>query len=195
MKLLLIDNYDSFSYNLYQLLGELRIEVQVYRNDALTLRDIRALDADGIVISPGPGNPSSKRYFGVGLSVIREMGKEIPILGVCLGHQGIAHAFGGRVIHAQRVMHGKTSSISHNGEGIFSGIDSPTVGGRYHSLIVEKETLPKCLEITAISESGEIMALRHSEHEIHGIQFHPESILTPEGRKILRNFRDIVKGI
>lgn len=195
MKLLLIDNYDSFSYNLYQLLGELRIEVQVYRNDALTLRDIRALDADGIVISPGPGNPSSKRYFGVGLSVIREMGKEIPILGVCLGHQGIAHAFGGRVIHAQRVMHGKTSSISHNGEGIFSGIDSPTVGGRYHSLIVEKETLPKCLEITAISESGEIMALRHSEHEIHGIQFHPESILTPEGRKILRNFIDIVKGI
>ncbi|MBX8633511.1 MAG: aminodeoxychorismate/anthranilate synthase component II [Candidatus Thermoplasmatota archaeon] len=192
--LLLIDNYDSFSYNLYQLLGEMGMDVSVERNDDLTLKSIRRIDPDAIVISPGPGIPSSRKYFGIGLQVIREMGKEIPVLGVCLGHQGIAYAYGGRVVHANRVMHGKTSLIYHEGSGLFESLPSPTTGGRYHSLIVEEETLPACIKVTARSEFGEIMALKHSKYEMYGIQFHPESILTPRGRQILKNFRKIVRG-
>ena len=192
--LLLIDNYDSFSYNLYQLLGEMGMDVVVERNDNLTLKSIRRIDPDAIVISPGPGIPSSRKYFGIGLQVIREMGKDIPVLGVCLGHQGIAYAYGGRVVHANRVMHGKTSLIYHEGSGLFESLPSPTTGGRYHSLIVEEETLPACIKVTARSEFGEIMALKHSKYEMYGIQFHPESILTPRGRQILKNFRKIVRG-
>ncbi len=192
--ILLIDNYDSFSYNLYQRLGELGMEVAVVRNDELTLQEVRKMDPDGIVISPGPGTPESTRYFGIGLDVIRVIGKNVPLLGVCLGHQGIAQVFGGRIVHAERVMHGKTSMISHDSEGLFDGIDSPTVGGRYHSLIVDHETLPSPLRITAMSEFGEIMALRHTKFQIHGIQFHPESILTPSGKHMLQNFRRIVRG-
>jgi len=194
MKLLLLDNYDSFSYNLYQRLGSLKFQIKVERNDAITLSEIRRYDPDCIVISPGPGNPSKKRYFGVCGAAIREMGKEVPVLGVCLGHQGIAHEFGGRVVHAARVMHGKSSEIMHSGEGIFEGIESPTPGGRYHSLIVERETLPSVLRITAQTAEGEIMALQHRSWPIYGVQFHPESILTPDGMKILSNFRDIVRG-
>jgi len=192
--LLLIDNYDSFSYNLYQLLGEMGMDVVVERNDNLTLKSIRRIDPDAIVISPGPGIPSSRKYFGIGLQVIREMGKDIPVLIVCLGHQGIAYAYGGRVVHANRVMHGKTSLIYHEGSGLFESLPSPTTGGRYHSLIVEEETLPACIKVTARSEFGEIMALKHSKYEMYGIQFHPESILTPRGRQILKNFRKIVRG-
>jgi anthranilate synthase/aminodeoxychorismate synthase-like glutamine amidotransferase len=194
MMLLLIDNYDSFSYNLYQLLGEMGMEVVVERNDSLTLKGIRHLDPDAIVISPGPGTPSSRKYFGIGLRAIREMGREVPVLGVCLGHQGIAYAYGGRIVHADRVMHGKTSLIYHEGSGLFESLPSPTVGGRYHSLIVEEKTLPACIRVTARSEFGEIMALKHAEYETHGIQFHPESILTPLGKQILKNFRSIVRG-
>ena len=192
--ILLIDNYDSFSYNLYQRLGELGMKTVVARNDTLTIREMKKLDPDGIVISPGPGTPESTKYFGVGLEVIRVMGAHIPLLGVCLGHQGIAHAFGGNIVHAERVMHGKTSLVSHDCEGLFEGIDSPTIGGRYHSLVVEHESLPSSLRITAMSEYGEIMALRHTKHQIHWIQFHPESILTPSGMQMLLNFKRIVRG-
>ncbi len=192
--ILLIDNYDSFSYNLYQRLGEIGMKTAVVRNDAVTVREMRKMKPDGIVISPGPGTPGNTRYFGIGLEAIRVMGAEIPLLGVCLGHQGIAYAFGGSIVHADRVMHGKTSLVSHDGEGLFEGIDSPTVGGRYHSLVVEHESLPSSLKITAMSEHGEIMALRHAKFQIHGIQFHPESILTPSGSQMLLNFRRIVRG-
>ncbi len=193
MKLLLVDNYDSFSYNLYQKLGQAGFRITVRRNDQLSMKEFRKMDPDCIVISPGPGTPSKKRYFGVNLELIR-MDSGIPLLGVCLGHQGIAHAFGGRVVHAERVMHGKTSLISHSQEGIFDGVESPTQGGRYHSLLVEHESLPSSLEVTAMSETGEIMALRHRKREVYGLQFHPESILTPSGYDILLNFRKIVRG-
>lgn len=194
MRLLLIDNYDSFSYNLYQRLGEAGFSITVRRNDAFSLKDIPDLDPDGIVISPGPGTPAKRRYFGVCLELIREAGRDIPLLGVCLGHQGIAYALGGRVIHADRIMHGKASSISHAADGLFEGIESPMTGGRYHSLVVEHETLPHSLEITAMSEFGEIMAIRHRDWPLYGVQFHPESILTPSGYAILLNFRRIVRG-
>lgn len=193
MKLLLVDNYDSFSYNLYQRLGQAGFSVTVRRNDDMDFTDIRSLDPDCIVISPGPGTPSRKRYFGVNTELIRKAGG-IPLLGVCLGHQGIAHAFGGKVVHAERIMHGKTSLISHSGSELFEGIPSPMIGGRYHSLIVEHESLPSSLDVTAMSEFGEIMALRHCSRPVYGLQFHPESILTPNGYDILLNFRRIVKG-
>ena len=192
--ILLIDNYDSFSYNVYQRLGEAGMRTTVVRNDAVTVREMVKMDPDAIVISPGPGTPVNRKYFGVGLAAIREMGRTVPLLGVCLGPQGIAHAFGGRIVHAERVMHGKTSLISHDGEGLFEGIDTPTAGGRYHSLVVEHASLPSSLKITAMSEFGEIMALRHTEFQIHGIQFHPESILTPSGMQMILNFRRIVRG-
>lgn len=193
MKLLLIDNYDSFSYNLYQKLGEAGFEISVRRNDELGMKDFRSMDPDCVVISPGPGTPSKQRYFGINLELIRLSG-DMPLLGVCLGHQGIAHAFGGSVVHAERIMHGKTSSISHSQELLFEGIQSPTIGGRYHSLIVDHESLPSTLEITAMSEFGEIMGLRHRSRPLFGVQFHPESILTPSGYDMLLNFRKIVKG-
>jgi anthranilate synthase/phosphoribosyltransferase len=183
--ILLIDNYDSFSYNLYQYLEELGTEVAVYRNDALGLDAIRSLKPKAIVISPGPGNPDQA---GISLEVIRAFGGEIPILGVCLGMQCIGQAFGGRIVRADRLMHGKTSMIRHDGKTIFSGLESPIEVGRYHSLIVDPDSVPDCLEVTATSDDGEIMALRHKELPVEGVQFHPESILTPQGKAMLYNF-------
>ena len=183
--ILLIDNYDSFSYNLYQYLEELGTEVAVYRNDALGLDTIRSLNPKAIVISPGPGDPDQA---GISLEVIRAFGGEIPILGVCLGMQCIGQAFGGRIVRAERLMHGKTSMIRHDGKTIFSGLESPLEVGRYHSLIVDPATVPDCLEVSATSDDGEIMALRHRELPIEGVQFHPESILTPHGKTMLYNF-------
>jgi anthranilate synthase component II len=181
-----VDNYDSFTYNLVQYLGELGAEVRVMRNDAVTVEMIRAARPDHIVISPGPGRPENA---GVTMDVIREMGRETPILGVCLGHQAIGAAFGGSVIRAAVPMHGKTSTIEHDGRGIFTGITEPFLASRYHSLIVSDEGLPAALEVTArTKEDRTIMGLRHRTWPVHGVQFHPESILTGEGHRLLRNF-------
>lgn len=181
-----IDNYDSFTYNLVQYLGELGADLAVYRNDKVELEELRELRPDQIVISPGPGDPDDG---GVSNEVIRQLGATIPILGVCLGHQCIGQVFGGVVSRAPRLMHGKTSSVYHNGKGVFNGVPSPFRATRYHSLIVE-EPLPDSLEVTAFTRDGEIMGLRHLEHPVVGVQFHPESILTEHGKKILRNFLD-----
>lgn len=188
--LLMIDNYDSFTFNLVQYLGELGEDVRVVRNDALDVAGIAALAPDGIVISPGPGTPDEA---GVSLSVLRELGGRIPILGVCLGHQSIGQVFGGKVVRAQQIMHGKTSPIRHAGRGVFAGLPSPFEATRYHSLVVEKTSVPECLEVTAWTENAdgsldEIMGLRHRELPIEGVQFHPESILTRHGHDLLRNF-------
>ncbi len=179
-----IDNYDSFTYNLVQYLGELGSEVSVYRNDAIDPGGLRDLNPTHIVISPGPGDPSDA---GISLDVIRRLGAEIPILGVCLGHQCIGEAFGGRVVRAERLMHGKTSQIYHYADGLFVGLPNPFQATRYHSLIVETP-LPEVLEVTAFTTDGELMGLRHKHYPIFGVQFHPESILTPEGKRLLRNF-------
>ncbi len=184
--ILVIDNYDSFTYNLVQYLGELGADVRVLRNDAVTLDDVREAGAERIVISPGPGRPEDA---GVTMSVIRCLGERTPILGVCLGHQAIGAVFGGRVVRASQPMHGKTSTIVHDGRGVFAGIDGPFAASRYHSLIVSAADLPGDLEISArTQEDGLIMGLRHRRWPVHGVQFHPESILTGEGRTILRNF-------
>jgi len=181
-----VDNYDSFTYNLVQYLGELGAEVRVMRNDAATVEAIRAARPDHIVISPGPGRPENA---GVTMDVIREMGRETPILGVCLGHQAIGVVFGGEVIRAAVPMHGKTSTIEHDGHGIFSGLPDPFVASRYHSLIVADEALPSALQVTArAKEDGTIMGLQHRSWPVYGVQFHPESILTGEGLSLLRNF-------
>ena len=181
-----VDNYDSFTYNLVQYLGELGADVRVMRNDAVTVEIIRAARPDHIVISPGPGRPENA---GVTMDVIREMGRETPILGVCLGHQAIGAVFGGSVIRAAVPMHGKTSTIEHDGRGVFRGITGPFLASRYHSLVVADEGLPPELEVTARTrEDGTIMGLRHRTWPVHGVQFHPESILTGEGRRILQNF-------
>ncbi len=189
--LLVIDNYDSFTYNLVQLLGRLLLEagyadvpLRVIRNDAMDVEDILELRPSAIVISPGPGRPEDA---GVTMPVIRALSGRVPILGVCLGHQAIAAAFGGRVVRAGRLMHGKASPILHNGRDLFEGLPSPFMAGRYHSLLVA-EPLPEVLEVTARTPEGEIMALRHREHPTFGVQFHPESVLTPEGLRLLRNF-------
>ncbi|HNS32027.1 MAG TPA: aminodeoxychorismate/anthranilate synthase component II [bacterium] len=182
---LMIDNYDSFVYNIVQYLGELKAEVAVYRNDAITVKDIEKLAPESIVISPGPGRPEDA---GISCDIIKLLGDRFPILGVCLGHQCIGHAFGGRVIGAPRLMHGKTSEVFHDKKGIFKGIPSPFTATRYHSLIVEKDSLPDELEITAWTQQDEIMGLRHRKHRIFGVQFHPESILTEHGMDILSNF-------
>lgn len=183
---LVIDNYDSFTYNLVQYLGELGADVQVMRNDVVTLDEVAAVRAERIVISPGPGRPEQA---GVTMDVIRRLGRETPILGVCLGHQAIGAVFGGRVVRAGVPMHGKTSTIEHDGRGVFSGITGPFVASRYHSLVVAEDDLPGDLEVTArTKEDGVVMGLRHREWPVHGVQFHPESILTGEGRTILRNF-------
>jgi anthranilate synthase/aminodeoxychorismate synthase-like glutamine amidotransferase len=183
---LVIDNYDSFTYNLVQYLGELGAEVRVVRNDAVALDDIVAAQPDRIVISPGPGRPEDA---GVTMSVIRSLGQHIPLLGVCLGHQAIGAAFGGAVVRAAAPMHGKTSTIEHDGRGVFSGLSGPFVASRYHSLIVEDGSVPPDLQVSARTrEDGVIMGLRHKRWPIHGVQFHPESILTGEGKTILRNF-------
>lgn len=183
--ILVIDNYDSFTYNLVQLLGEMGAELCVVRNDQISLADVRALNPTRIVISPGPGNPDDG---GVSLDVIGQMGKETPVLGVCLGHQCIGQIYGGVVKRAARQMHGKTSMIYHDGDPMFAGVPNPFEATRYHSLIVEPETLPDSLRVTARTEEGEIMGLRHVTYPVMGVQFHPESILTPDGRQILRNF-------
>lgn len=183
--LLLIDNYDSFTYNLAQIFGELGAEVVVKRNDEIVLADIRELRPERICISPGPGRPSDA---GISTEVIRELGATIPILGVCLGHQCIGEVFGGKVVRAPRLMHGKTSEIRHRNSGVFRGLPQGFQATRYHSLIVKRDALPNCLAITAESEDGDIMGLQHSELPIHGVQFHPESILTSDGAKLLANF-------
>ncbi|MGB6382678.1 MAG: aminodeoxychorismate/anthranilate synthase component II [Syntrophobacteria bacterium] len=183
--ILMIDNYDSFTYNLVQYLGVLGAEVEVRRNDKVTLDEIETMKPERIVISPGPGIPQSA---GITISMIERFHPKVPILGVCLGHQAIGAAFGGRVLHAARIMHGKTSEISHDSKGVFSDLPDPITATRYHSLAVERESLPSCLEVSAEAEDGEIMGLRHRQYPVEGIQFHPESILTKEGMNILRNF-------
>jgi anthranilate synthase/aminodeoxychorismate synthase-like glutamine amidotransferase len=187
MKVLLLDNYDSFTYNLAQYLGELGHAPAVHRNDTISVGDIESMKPDRIVISPGPGRPEDA---GVTVDVIRQFGRRIPVLGVCLGHQGIGHAFGGEVVRAPVLMHGKVSSVQHDGRGIFAGVSQPFVAGRYHSLIVA-DPPPDALEITARTDEGIIMGLRHREWPVHGVQFHPESVLTGEGMKILRNFLEL----
>ncbi len=185
MKVLLIDNYDSFTYNLAQIFGELGADVVVKRNDEVALADIQTLRPARICISPGPGRP---RDAGISCDVIRDFGAQIPLLGVCLGHQCIGEVFGGEIVRAPKLMHGKTSAISHKGTGVFENLAKPFEATRYHSLVVKRETLPQSLTITAESDDGEIMGLQHRGLPIHGVQFHPESILTEEGRKLLANF-------
>lgn len=182
---LVIDNYDSFTWNLVQYLGELGADPQVYRNDALTLADVIALRPDGVVISPGPGRPEDSR---VSLEIIQAAPGRWPLLGVCLGHQAIAHVFGGQVIAAERLMHGKTSAIIHSGQHLFEGLDNPFQATRYHSLIVDRASLPRCLRVTAWTPEDEVMGIEHVEHSVWGVQFHPESILTQEGKALLGNF-------
>jgi len=183
--ILLIDNYDSFTWNLYQYFCELGAQVVVRRNDEITLSDISALAPQKIVISPGPCTPDES---GISLAVIRHYAGKLPLLGVCLGHQAIAQVFGASIVRAAKVMHGKTSPITHNGEGVFSGLNNPLTVTRYHSLLIDPETLPTCFDVTAWSESGEIMGIRHKEWDLEGVQFHPESILSEQGHALLKNF-------
>lgn len=194
MKILVIDNYDSFVYNLAQLLGELRTEPAVLRSDKITLEDVVKMDPDAIVISPGPGHPADRKYFGVCTDVIGELGHRIPILGVCLGHQGIVHAFGGKVINAKKIRHGKTSLIQYTTDRLFEDVANPFKATRYHSLVADKNSFPSCLEVTARAlDDGEIMGIRHKHYLMEGVQFHPESVLTGEGRRMLLNFISMVK--
>ncbi|MCX6343722.1 MAG: aminodeoxychorismate/anthranilate synthase component II [Armatimonadetes bacterium] len=183
--ILMIDNYDSFTYNLVQYIGEMGKTLKVYRNDKITIPEIEALNPEMIVVSPGPCTPTEA---GISLEVIKHFAGKIPMLGVCLGHQSIGQAFGGEVIRAPRLMHGKTSLIHHDGEGVFKDMPNPFEATRYHSLIVRRETLPSCLQITAETDEREIMGIRHKEYPIEGVQFHPESILTQDGMKLLGNF-------
>ena len=189
--ILLIDNYDSFSYNLYQLIGEVRPDIKVSRNDKITIDEIRDLSPDAIILSPGPGKPENA---GICIDIVREFHDAIPILGVCLGHQAICEAFGGTVSHAKRLMHGKSSDISLDYDYIFKGLPSQISVGRYHSLSLIKETLPEPLEIISkAKDDGEIMAIKHKQYNVYGLQFHPESILTPDGLTIIENFLDKVE--
>ena len=183
--ILMIDNYDSFTYNLVQYIGQLGAEVSVFRNDAISISDISNLKPSGIVISPGPGRPVSA---GISIEAVKHFSGKIPILGVCLGHQAIAESFGGKIILAKCLMHGKTSEVTADGKMIFDNIKKPFQAMRYHSLAVERETLPECLIVSAESDDGEIMGVRHKTHKTEGIQFHPESIMTPTGKRLLRNF-------
>lgn len=190
--IIVIDNYDSFTYNLVQYLGELAAEfpvasdIQVFRNDKITVEEIRDLNPDLVVISPGPGRPENA---GVSQDVIKQLGKNLPILGVCLGHQSIGQVFGGKIVSARDLMHGKTSQVSHTGVGVFRGLENPMVGTRYHSLVIDRDTCPEVLEITAWIEDGTIMGVRHRNYpHIEGVQFHPESVLTSSGKQLLRNF-------
>jgi anthranilate synthase/aminodeoxychorismate synthase-like glutamine amidotransferase len=195
MRILIIDNYDSFTYNLYQYVGEIltntgkKFSVDVVRNDEISLAAIQKKKYNRIIISPGPGDPSNKKYFGVCADVITKLGKKTPVLGVCLGMQGIAHYFGGKVVRANLPMHGKTSVIEHDGSGVFAGLPQGIEVMRYHSLVAEKESLPKALSVTATAkDTGEIMGLRHTKYPIEGIQFHPESFATEGGKQIIKNF-------
>ena len=189
MKFLIIDNYDSFVYNIAQYLGELGVDCVVIRNDKITINEIKQKNYDGIVISPGPGTPDDRKYFGVCSDVIKDLGSSTPILGVCLGHQGIISSFGGKVTNAGCVRHGKTSPVKHNNSELFKGVKNPFRATRYHSLVGDKTIIPEILEVTATAEDdGEVMAIRHKEYLIEGVQFHPESIMTEDGKKILANF-------
>ena len=185
--LVMIDNYDSFTYNVVQYLGELGCDVRVFRNDAITVDELAAMNPEQIVISPGPCTPNEA---GISVAAIRRFAGEIPILGVCLGHQSIGAAYGGEIVRAARIMHGKTSPIHHDGKTLFRGAPDPFEATRYHSLVIERSTIPACLEITAWTDEGEIMGVRHREVLVEGIQFHPESILTLEGKRLLKNFLD-----
>ena len=189
--ILMIDNYDSFTYNLVQYLGQIGAEIEVVRNDAASLEDLEGMDIDAVVISPGPGRPENA---GISVALIERFSGKIPILGVCLGHQSIGYAFGGKIVSAKRLMHGKTSTVNADGKGIFKGIKKPFQAMRYHSLAIDRQGLPDCLEITAESEDGEIMGVRHRTHRTEGIQFHPESIMTPVGKRLLRNFIENAKN-
>lgn len=189
MKVLILDNYDSFVYNLAQYAGEIADEVVVKRNDEVNIPAVRRCSPDKIIISPGPGTPADPRYFGICTEVLRKVSIETPTLGVCLGHQGIVHSFGGKIVRAKRLRHGKTSSIRHDGKGIFRGLENPFEATRYHSLVADPRTLPDSLEVSALSEDDqEVMAVRHREFPIEGVQFHPESILTVHGHRMIANF-------
>ena len=189
MKVLILDNYDSFVYNLAQYAGEFANEVVVKRNDEVNIPAVRRFSPDKIIISPGPGTPADPRYFGICTEVLRKVSIETPTLGVCLGHQGIVHSFGGKIVRAKRLRHGKTSSIRHDGKGIFRGLENPFEATRYHSLVADPRTLPDSLEVSARSEDDqEVMAVRHREFPIEGVQFHPESILTVHGHRMIANF-------
>ncbi len=190
-RVLLIDNYDSFTYNLVQELGELGAEPVVHRNDAVDVAGIREIAPDAIVISPGPGRPEDA---GISLEVIAELAGEVPILGVCLGHQCVGQAYGGKVVAAPTLMHGKTSEVFHSGTGVFAGLDNPIGATRYHSLVVDRESLPEILEVTAETADGVVMGLRHRDLPVEGVQFHPESILTPSGPRLLENFLSSLVG-
>jgi anthranilate synthase/aminodeoxychorismate synthase-like glutamine amidotransferase len=185
LMVLVIDNYDSFTYNLVQYLGEMQVKMEIRRNDEVSIEQVRALDPERILISPGPCSP---RESGLSNEIIRNFSDHIPTLGVCLGHQCIGHVFGGNIIVNYRMMHGKTSLIKHNGKDLFEGMPNPFAATRYHSLVIQRDTLPECLEITAETEEGEIMGVKHRQLPIWGVQFHPESILTESGRQILQNF-------
>lgn len=190
--ILVIDNYDSFTYNLVQYLGELGAEVVVKRNDEITVDDIGAMNPDGLLLSPGPCAPAQA---GITVAAIQRYGEHIPTLGVCLGHQAIGEAYGGEVVRAGKVMHGKTSQIEHNGEGIFAGLPSPMEVMRYHSLVVEPSSLPDCLEVVAVAANNrdEIHGVRHRKHPVYGVQFHPESVMTPHGKALLENFLELAR--
>jgi len=189
LKVLILDNYDSFVYNLAQYAGEIADEVVVKRNDEVNIPAVRRCSPDKIIISPGPGTPADPRYFGICTEVLRKVSIETPTLGVCLGHQGIVHSFGGKIVRAKRLRHGKTSSIRHDGKGIFRGLENPFEATRYHSLVADPRTLPDSLEVSARSEDDqEVMAVRHQEFPIEGVQFHPESILTVHGHRMIANF-------
>ena len=183
--IIMIDNYDSFTYNLVQYFGELGADLKIYRNDKITLKQIKALRPKQIVISPGPGRPEDA---GISVDLIKTFGGKIPILGVCLGHQCMGYAFGGKIVNAKKLMHGKTSQIHHNSQGIFKGIKNPFEATRYHSLVIERKSMPKCFEVTAQTSDGEVMGISHKDGAMWGVQFHPESILTVEGKDILSNF-------
>lgn len=195
MRFLIIDNYDSFVYNIAQYLGELGVDCEVIRNDKITIGKIKENGYDGIIISPGPGTPEDEKYFGICLDVIKEIGPITPMLGICLGHQGIIHAFGGKVTNAGCIRHGKTSMIKHADSALFSGVRNPFRATRYHSLVGDKTIIPDSLEITATAEDDfEVMAIRHKKYHIEGVQFHPESIMTQDGKKILANFIEEVRN-
>lgn len=193
MRTLVIDNFDSFTFNLVQYLGELGAEALVYRNDAITAKEAEKLAPDAIVISPGPGNPADPKYFGVCADLLLGLSRTTPTLGVCLGLQGFAHVYGGKVVHAPRILHGKASPVHHDGQGVLRGLPSPFLAARYHSLVVDEASLPADLVKTAWTAEGELMGARHKRYPIEGVQFHPESILTEHGKDILRNFLEAAR--
>ena len=189
--ILMIDNYDSFTYNLVQYIGQLGEKVVVHRNDEISIDEIEGLNPDAIFLSPGPCTP---KEAGISVDVVRQFHKTIPIFGVCLGHQAVGYAFGAEVVRAERIMHGKTSRIINDGRTIYRGLPNPFIAGRYHSLILRRDSLPACLEVSAETEEGEIMGIRHREYSVEGIQFHPESVLTPNGKRILKIFLEMIRG-